>query len=284
MVTEPRVAVVVPALNRETMIPRALASIRAQTRPPDEIIVVDDASTDGTALVAKEAGATVIVMPERSGSGPARNAGIEATTAEWVAFLDSDDEWDPQHLELLFRQAGAANLVTAPAVDSSGRVRGNPDRRPVPLTPQLLLVPGDAVVTSGTMVRRTALISAGLFRALPRAQDLDLWLRVLDRGPGVATGIPTVKYHEHPSQASKDADLMRAAFVSILDEYSDRRWLTPGVRLRSNTQHVWDTLRAAQSGGQRSRVLQHGSWFLRHPTTVPALARLLLRRRRSRAF
>ncbi|BEP13596.1 glycosyltransferase [Acidothermaceae bacterium B102] len=282
--SHPRVAVVMPALNRETMILRALASISSQTRVPDEIIVVDDASTDRTAAVAREAGATVVVMPERSGSGPARNAGILATSAKWVAFLDSDDEWEPRHLELLLRQAGSANLVTAPALDSSGRLRGNPSRRLLPLTPKMLLVPGDAVVTSGTMVRRDALVAAGMFRALPRAQDLDLWLRVLESGPGVASGVPTVKYHEHATQASKDNDLMRQAFISILDEYSDRRWLTPGVRLRSHTLHMWDSFRAAQSGHQWPEAVKQGSWFVRHPSTVPALAQLLLRRRQSRAF
>jgi glycosyltransferase involved in cell wall biosynthesis len=283
-VSDTRVAVVIPAMNRETMILRALASIGSQTRVPDEIIVVDDASTDRTAHIAREAGATVVVMSERSGSGPARNAGIRATKATWIAFLDSDDEWEPRHLEMLLRQAGSANLVTAPALDSSGRLRGNASRRLSPLSPKMLLVPGDAVVTSGTMVRRDALIAAGLFRALPRAQDLDLWLRVLESGPGVASGVPTVKYHEHPTQASKDADLMRQAFVSILDEYSDRPWLTPGVRLRSNTAHVWDSLRAAQSKRQWSPAIKQGAWFVQHPSAVPALAQLLLRRRQTRAF
>ena len=210
--------------------------------------MVDDASTDQTATVAAAAGATVVALAGRSGSGPARNAGIEATSAGWIAFLDSDDEWDPRHLELLLRGVGSAALVTAPAIDSSGRLRGNPRKRIVPLTPSMLLVQGDAVVTSGTMVRRQAIAATGMFRPLARAQDLDLWLRVLESGPGVATGVPTVTYHEHPAQASKDADLTRQAFLSIVDDYSDRPWLTPRVRLRSDVAYVWDSLRAAQSG------------------------------------
>ena len=74
------------------------------------------------------------------------------------------------------------------------------------------------------MVRRDAIVAAGMFRALARAQDLDLWLRVLESGPGVASGVPTVSYHEHPTQASKDGDLMRQAFA-----FDPGRVLRPAV-------------------------------------------------------
>ena len=246
------IAVVLPARNRETLLGRALASVRAQTVQPIEVIVVDDGSTDGTAQVALAAGATLVALPESMGPGPARNAGILAAKSPWVAFLDSDDEWAETHLELLLEHAGSASLVTAPAIDSSGRVRGNPSGKSLNLTPRRLLVPGDAVVTSGTMVRREVLIDVGLFQSLPRAEDLDLWLRVLDGHEGTATAAPTVRYHQHTSQVSLDADLMRACFDSMLASLADRPWLTEGLRVRSQTMMVWDGMRRAQ--GQRHWV------------------------------
>ena len=276
------VAVVLPARDRETLLGRALASVRAQSFPPSEIIVVDDGSTDGTAEVARAAGAKVIVLPSSLGPGLARNEGILATSSPWVAFLDSDDEWTENHLELLLEQAGSASLVTAPALDSSGRIWGNPTGKALTLTPARLLVPGDAVVTSGTMVRREVLVDVGLFQSLPRAEDLDLWLRVLDGHAGTATAIPTVRYHQHTQQVSLDAELMRTCFDAMLTSLSDRPWLTEGLRIRSRTGMVWDGMRRAQSQGDWGDAASEAAWFVRHPTAIPALVALLRLRNQKR--
>jgi glycosyltransferase involved in cell wall biosynthesis len=89
------VSVVVPCYGGETL-PRALASVAAQTRPPLEVIVVDDASP---VPVAAE-GARVIRLDRNQGPANARNAGWEAARGTYVAFLDSDDAWHPQKLAL----------------------------------------------------------------------------------------------------------------------------------------------------------------------------------------
>jgi glycosyltransferase involved in cell wall biosynthesis len=89
------VSVVIPCYGGETL-PRALASVAAQTRPPLEVIVVDDASP-----VAVEAeGARVIRLERNAGPADARNAGWDAARGRYVAFLDSDDAWHPQKIEL----------------------------------------------------------------------------------------------------------------------------------------------------------------------------------------
>lgn len=92
------IAVVIPAYNRAETIGRALESVRSQRRPPDEIIVVDDGSTDVTADRARHGDGVRIVGLPRSGVSAARNAGVEASSADFVAFLDSDDRWDAGHL------------------------------------------------------------------------------------------------------------------------------------------------------------------------------------------
>ncbi len=92
--TSRRVSVVIPARDRATMLPDAIGSLLDQTRPPDEIIVVDDASLDNTRSVALSYGERVIVL-DSDGSGPAaaRNVGIAAATGDFIGFLDSDDLW-----------------------------------------------------------------------------------------------------------------------------------------------------------------------------------------------
>jgi glycosyltransferase involved in cell wall biosynthesis len=276
------VTVVIPAMNRAHLLPRALESVARQTVAPFEVLVVDDASSDSTAEVARACGARVLSMPQRSGSGPARNAGIAAAQTTWIAFLDSDDEWDANHLELLLLAAGDHVLVCAPAQTSSGRAIGNVTGRPIELTPARLLVPGDAIVTSGTMARRTVLETVGGFSALPRAEDLDLWLRVLERGPGLATTSPTVRYHEHSSQASADTDLMRECFESIIDSFSDRSWMTARVRTASYARVVWDDLRNGQRNRDWTLVGRSAKWLVTHPLAWFAVVQLLRQRRLGR--
>jgi glycosyltransferase involved in cell wall biosynthesis len=94
------VSVVIPTYNRANDLVRAVKSVLGQTRPPDEIIVVDDGSTDDTgAKIETFDGRVVYIRQENRGPGAARNRGIAAAHGEWIAFLDSDDRWLPEKLE-----------------------------------------------------------------------------------------------------------------------------------------------------------------------------------------
>jgi glycosyltransferase involved in cell wall biosynthesis len=85
-----RTSVVIPCRNGASTVPDAVASVFAQSEPPAEVVVVDDASTDRSAEAAREAGARVIRNAERRNAGGARNVGMEATRGELVGFLDAD--------------------------------------------------------------------------------------------------------------------------------------------------------------------------------------------------
>lgn len=106
----PRVSIIVPTYNRSTYIVRAIRSIQPQSFSDFEIIVVDDNSTDDTRKVVAELSSADprihrIKHTVNKGSQAARNSGIAAAQGEWIAFLDSDDEWLPRSLELRLMEA-----------------------------------------------------------------------------------------------------------------------------------------------------------------------------------
>ncbi len=102
-----KVSAVIPAFNRRDYIVRAIDSVMRQTVPVDEIVVVDDGSTDGTAeMVEGHYGNSVrVVRQPNGGPGGARRRGILEARGEWIAFLDSDDEWMPDRNDELLRAA-----------------------------------------------------------------------------------------------------------------------------------------------------------------------------------
>lgn len=93
------VSVVIPTYNRATLIGETIDSILAQTRPPAEIIVVDDGSTDDTETVVARYGAVRHHRISNVGPSAARNVGVSLARGSWIAFCDSDDLWRPQKLE-----------------------------------------------------------------------------------------------------------------------------------------------------------------------------------------
>lgn len=99
MSTTPAISVVIPAYNAEAYLRRCVDSACAQTFRPQEIVLVNDGSTDGTALIAESYGDAVKhVFQENGGEPAARNTGVRRARGDWIAFLDADDEWRPHHL------------------------------------------------------------------------------------------------------------------------------------------------------------------------------------------
>jgi glycosyltransferase involved in cell wall biosynthesis len=100
-VTAETVSVVIPARDGEQHLVEAIESVLAQSRPPDEVVVVDDGSTDGTAAVARGFGAQVVVVSQpQLGVAPAVNRGVQESRGTLLAFVDADDLWLPGKLEL----------------------------------------------------------------------------------------------------------------------------------------------------------------------------------------
>jgi glycosyltransferase involved in cell wall biosynthesis len=95
-----RISVVIPVYDGERYLAEAIESALAQTHPPDEVIVADDGSADGSAAIARSLGATVLAG-EHAGHGSTMNRGIAAARGTILAFLDADDLWPPQRTEVL---------------------------------------------------------------------------------------------------------------------------------------------------------------------------------------
>lgn len=208
-------AVIVPLYNKGAHIERALRSVEAQTQAPAEVIVIDDASTDdGPARARKFAGVRLL---ERHKPGPGgyagRNLGIAEASAPWVAFLDADDEWAPDHLATLSRMIAAADAE--PVMVGSGYKEQHPGGRVVAdvysrhrpdAAPEgfgfdafvsLWLQIGECPVwTSSLATRRDVLTAIGGFpeARCRRGGDKDLWLRLAREGQVVIGTDPTATY------------------------------------------------------------------------------------------
>ncbi len=216
------VSVVIPTYNRSLLAERAVASVVAQTRPADEIVVVDDGSSDGTADRLRSAFPTVTVLEtENRGVSAARNRGIEASSGDWIAFLDSDDEWTPEKLAVQLAAVVADPGYRLCHCDEiwirNGR-RVNPRRIHRKRGGRVYrhCLPRCAISPSSAMMARSLLDDVGLFdETLPACEDYDLWLRVCAREPVLFVDRRlVVKYGGHEDQLSRT--------VKALDRYRVR--------------------------------------------------------------
>ncbi len=207
------VTVVIPAYNAARYIERAIRSVLAQTYPADEVIVVNDGSTDTTSEKVRQFGDRIkLIEQANAGVSAARNAGIQAASGEWIAFLDADDEWLPNHLErhctLLLQNPflvwSTGNYLTCSCLEQrqaafvtpqyANRILGS---KPY-LDDYLVGCQKEMGGCSDTMViQRRILMEAGLFAAgVGRGEDLDLWWRIAYRHPQVGfVAEPTAIYH-----------------------------------------------------------------------------------------
>jgi glycosyltransferase involved in cell wall biosynthesis len=215
------------------------------------------------------------------GEGGARNTAVREAAHDWVALLDSDDEWLPNHLAALWPHREGRVVLGSTAVATDGNLWGRERATVRELrSPADLLRGGNALVASSVIVRRDAVLAAGGFREdLRLGADLDLWLRVLEHGPGLVSPAVTVRYHLHADQVSGDRAAMWDAHRAIVDAYRDRPWCTPAVLAGVDGILRWDELRAALRDGDRALAAGTAARLGSDPRRLASVARLLATRR-----
>ncbi len=255
---------------------------------------MDDGSTDGTAEVARQAGARLIQHQRNLGLSAARNAGIDAASHQWVALLDSDDLWLPHHLATLWQHRDAHVLLASAAL----RCRGNAEfgrfqgpvahRVEVHDAPNALIYPGNFVCVSAAMVQRSAVRAAGGFRShYGLVEDLDLWIRLLEAGTAAFIPLVTINYRLHEGQMSaRDARAMQRAHIAAALFYEGHAWSVRSDIERWKATADWDNAKIAlrdrryrNAASVVASILTHG-----HRTTGligMLLWRFLIRRRGS---
>lgn len=218
------ISVIIPAYNAEKFIGEAIESALNQTRPAREIVVVDDASTDRTVEIARGYGDRVQVLVNNVNSGPgySRNAGVAASTGDYLAFLDADDKWLPEHLEDLgglldkWPEAGFA----AGAVRTFGSCKYEREYFPEATSPRNIfieLMRSYGIWPSAVMVRRKAYDGVGGFVDVHeycrgrriQTEDWDFMLNVAIHSSFVSSPRISALFRKHPDQSTFNQDQHR---------------------------------------------------------------------------
>ena len=202
---------VIPTYNRGPVLRRALESVFSQTVPADEVIVVDDGSTDETPrLIQENFPDARYIRQNNQGVSTARNRGIAAARSEWVAFLDSDDEWRATKLE---RQLDSLEELPRFRVCHTNEVWIRRGRRVNPMKKHQKYggyifeqcLPLCVISPSSVVIHKSVFEELGTFdEELPVCEDYDLWLRVCALNPVLYLEEPlVVKYGGHEDQLSR---------------------------------------------------------------------------------
>lgn len=227
--SSPDVTVIVAVWNRAPLITRTLDSIATQTRPPREVIIIDDASSDNTVEVARqwiarhELPVTLLINPENRGVAETRNAGLRRVSTRYAAFLDSDDVWLPDALDKLTTPLEHDPEAVVCCADASVVSGDNmPASSPATLFVSRLNLPGDVVPTElpnlyelaepARLLLLTSIIptcsavfqldaarAVGFMPSFSTGEDWLFWLRLAKRGRFLCRLEPVAHVLRHDS-------------------------------------------------------------------------------------
>jgi teichuronic acid biosynthesis glycosyltransferase TuaG len=259
MPERPGVSVIIPTYNRADLAEAAVRSALVQSWDPIEIVVVDDASVDDTAarisrLAADDHRIRLVRLDRNQGASAARNLGVAQAAHDFVAFLDSDNEFLPGKLssqmpELIDAPAGTVSFTAYLTEGEAGTQPVTLQRwssAPEAVIDQLMI--GCCVNTSTFIAARQLLRDEGGFRTdLVCCEDHELWLRLAAAGhPFIYQPRPLTRYRLHSGSLSADQICVAETSERVIAEFLAREHLPQAVHAdRSRYQSHW----ALQSAG-----------------------------------
>lgn len=260
------ISVVIPTYNRAGTLKRAVDSVLAQSYRDIELIIVDDASNDQTSEYLAELQSTVEIKvlynSKNLGVSACRNRGIEIARGEWIAFLDSDDEWLPQKLSEQIKFLNEANksyvsnpelrLVYTEEIWIRNGVRVNAMAKHFKSGGRIFKRCVDVcfIAPSSVMIHKSLFADVGLFREdFPVCEDYELWLRISAFEDVGYIEEPLIKkYGGHEDQLSKTIGMdlwrVRAALPFVLERFHEEYSSDLGVERPT---HVRDLLKGLES-------------------------------------
>ena len=273
----PRVSVIIPTYNRADLLLEALESVRQQTVPPAQVVVVDDASSDDTLSRLRSLdldGLEVLSHPHCGRPGTLRNYAAARATGDYLAFLDSDDLWLEKklerQLEVLERFPDASWSITQ-FFKTHGRTReveveiGQEIGLPAEELAARLMSHRHAIVTPSVLLRRDVFEElAGFDETLRFGEDYDLWLRLCRTGAcaGVAERLTHVRHFREDHYPSPAEEVHRS-WVRILDKHRrDESRRLRRVASRNSRHHQLQLARlcaAQRRWGGTARALFHAT-------------------------
>jgi hypothetical protein len=239
-----RLSYVMPVFNRAQCLGTAAESVLRQLEPGDELIVVDDGSTDDTPdrlrlLGERWNGLLRVERQTNAGPGAARNRGIALASGDWIGFLDSDDELLPGTVRLVrevITRHPEAGFLCGGRLE---RVNGGPERRlagrPVPADPcrameSFLITRRRSLGVGAVLVRRDVALRTGFPAELPFAEDNVFFARVLGSTRTISLTEPLYRYHLEPARANARALWRDFSVERMVDLMFDPAIVLPAVQ------------------------------------------------------
>lgn len=259
------ISVVIPSHNRLKLLLRALESVFAQTSAVDEVIVVDDGSNDGTCdEIPRRFPGVRLIRQKNRGVSAARNKGIEAAGCEWIALLDSDDEWMVDKIKGI-REAQAQypqyHLFHSDEIWIRNGIRVNAMKKHQKSGGWIFqqCLPLCVISPSATVIRKRVFDRVGNFdEDLPACEDYDLWLRICYRMPVFYIDRALiVKHGGHADQLSRKHWGMDRFRIQALYKLLDNEKLKPEDRRAAESmlaRKLDILLRGARKHGNQSII------------------------------
>jgi glycosyltransferase involved in cell wall biosynthesis len=248
------ISVIIPTYNRKTVLPRAIDSVLVQKGADFELIIIDDGSTDDTEDIVRRIRTSHLEIckndkpngprvsspqfrffrsEKNSGPAAARNLGIKEAKGEWIAFLDSDDEWKPGKLktQLEFFGKNPDHLICqTEEIWVRNGTRVNPMKKHKKSGGWIFekCLPLCVVSPSAVMMHRKLFDDVGLFdESLPACEDYDLWLRIAAKHRvGLIEKPYLIKYGGHADQRSREFPAMDRFRIQSLAKILSQNILT----------------------------------------------------------